>query len=163
MFSLIILFSIPRQTLSQFSEKIVFNSKDSANDYYLAVRPLSGNIHGVQVLLTSFNPPEFVLAESKLPNIAYGNDLLTIIASLNQSFCADSSSVDRINQILQHVITHYSADTSRFVLGGFMYAGTTALRYTELCYENPSRYPVLPKAVFGINTPVDLTGLGTLV
>ena len=40
-----------------------------------------------------------------------------------------------------------------------MYAGTTALRYTELCYENPSRYPLLPKAVFGINTPVDLTGL----
>ena len=156
---LIILFSIPRQALSQFSEKIVFNSKDSSNDYYLAVRPLSGNIHGVQVLLTSFNPPEFVLAESKLQNIAYGNDLLTIIASLNQSFCADSSSVDRINQILQHVITHYSADTSGFVLGGFMYAGTTALRYTELCYENPSRFPVLPKAVFAINCPVDLTGL----
>ena len=156
---LIILFIIPRQALCQFSEKIIFNNKDSANDYYLAVRPLSGNIQGVQVLLTSFNPPEFVLAESKLQNIAYGNDLLTIIASLGPSFCADSPSVDRINQILRHVVTHYSADTSRFVLGGFMYAGNTALRYTELCYENPSSYPVLPKAVFGINTPVDLTGL----
>jgi len=156
---LFVLFFIPRTTLCQFSEKIVFNSKDSANDYYLAVRPLSGNIHGVQVLLTSFNPPEFVLSESKLPNIAYGNDILTIIASLNQSFCADSSSVDRINQILHHVITHYSADTSGFALGGFMYAGNTALRYTELCYENPSRFPLLPKAVFAINCPVDLTGL----
>src|ERR1700675_610839 len=116
---LIVLFLIPRQTLSQFSEKIVFNNKDSANDYYLAVRPLSGNIQGVQVLLTSFNQPEFVLAESKLQNVAYGNDLLTIIASLGPSLCADSSSVDRINQILQHVVAHYSADTSRFVLGGF--------------------------------------------
>ncbi|HEX3081038.1 MAG TPA: hypothetical protein VHQ04_11265, partial [Puia sp.] len=151
---LIILFFSPRLVLSQFSEKIVFNSKDSANDYYLAVRPLSGNIQGVQVLLTSFNPPEFILAESKLQNIAYGNDLLTIIASLNQSFCADSSSVDRMNQILQHVVNHFSADTSKFALGGFMYAGNITLRYTELCYENPSRFPILPKAVFAINCPV---------
>jgi hypothetical protein len=157
--SLIILSFIPRPALSQFSEKVVFNNKDSANDYYLAVRPLSGNIHGVQVLITSFNPPEVVLVESRLQNIAYGNDILTIIASMGPSLCADSSSVERLNQILQHVITHYSADTSRFVLGGFMYAGTMALRYTELCYENPSRYPVLPKAVFTINSPVDLLGL----
>ncbi len=157
--SLIIFFLVPRTTLGQFSEKIVFNSKDSANDYYLAVRPLSGNIQGVQVLLTSFNSPEFVLAESKLPNVAYGNDLLTIIASLGPTLCADSSSVDRINRILQNVVTHYSADTSRFALGGFMYAGSTALRYTELCYENPSRYPLLPKVVFAINCPVDLMGL----
>jgi hypothetical protein len=156
---LIILFFIPRTALSQFSEKIVFNSKDSANDYYLAVRPLSGNIQGVQVLLTSFNPPEFVLAESKLQNIAYGNDLLTVIASLGTSLCADSSTVERLNQILKHVISHYSADTSKFVLGGFMYAGNTALRYSELCYESPSRYPLLPKAVFAINCPVDLVGL----
>jgi hypothetical protein len=158
LFPVFLLF-ISGTVFSQFSEKIVFNGKDSANDYYLAVRPLSGNIQGVQVLLTSFNPPEFVLAESKLQNIAYGNDLLTIIASLNQSLCADSSSVDRITRILQHVIAHYSADTSKFVLGGFMYAGNTALRYTELCYENPTRYPVLPKAVFAINCPVDLLGL----
>src|SRR5437762_1970331 len=107
---LIILFLIPRQALSQFSEKIVFNNKDTVNDYYLAVRPLSGNIQGVQVLLTSFNPPEYVLAESKLQNIAYGNDLLTVIASLGPSLCADSLSVDRINKIIQDVMTHYSPD-----------------------------------------------------
>lgn len=157
LFPIILLF-ISDTVFCQFSEKIIFN-KDSANDYYLAVRPLSGDIQGVQVLLTSFNSPEFVLAESKLQNIAYGNNLLTIIASLDASFCADSSSVDRINQILRNVITHYAADTSRFALGGYMYAGTTALRYTELCYENPSQYPLLPKAVFVINSPVDLVNL----
>jgi hypothetical protein len=157
--TLIVLFLIPRSAFSQFSEKIVFNSKDSANDYYLAVRPLSNNIQGVQVLLTSFNPPEFILAESKLQNIAYGNELLTVIASLGPSLCADSSSVDRMNQILQHVVNYFYTDTSKFALGGFMYAGNIALRYTELCYANPSRFPILPKAVFAINCPVDLTGL----
>src|SRR5450432_2289977 len=48
--SLIIFSFNPRPAFSQFSEKVVFNNKDSANDYYLAVRPLSGNIQAVQIL-----------------------------------------------------------------------------------------------------------------
>src|ERR1700749_3808871 len=90
----ILLSSIPRIAFCQFSEKIIFNNKDSANDYYLAVRPLSGNIQGVQVLLTSFNSPENILVESKLPNIACGNDLLTVVVSLGSCLCVDSTSVD---------------------------------------------------------------------
>lgn len=144
---------------SQFSEKIVFNNKDSANDYYLAVRPSSGNIQGVQVLITSFSSPENVLGESKLQNVAYANDVLTIIVSMGTSLFADSASIDRLNIILKHVTNHYSADTSKFALGGFLYTGNMALRYTELCYENPSKFPVLPKAVFTINSPVDLLDL----
>jgi hypothetical protein len=155
----IILFFTSQSALCQFTEKIVYNAADSTNDYYLAVRPLSDNIEGVLVLLTSFNPPEFIIAESKLPNTAYGNNMLTVMATIGQSLYADSASIDKINRIVKSVINHFSPDTSRFAFGGFIYAGTTVLRYTELCYENPSMYPVLPKLVFGINSPVDLSGL----
>src|SRR5580693_2516910 len=112
--SLLIIFISPFSGYSQNTEKIVFNNKDSSDDYYLAIPPQSGNIQGVQVLLTSFMSPEFVLSESKLQNVAYGNDLLTIIASMGQSLSADSVSVDRLNIILKNVINHYSPDTSRF-------------------------------------------------
>ncbi len=158
LFTLICLF-ISGPGFCQFTEKIVFNGKDSTNDYYLAVKPLSGNIKGVQVLITSFMPPELVLAESKLQNVGYGNDLLTIIASMGTSLWADSLATSRLNQIIRHVTEHYAADTSKFALGGFMYGGNIALRYTERCYENPSQYPVQPKAVFAINCPVDLIAL----
>ncbi len=157
--SIAIFLIIPQAAYNQNTEKIVFNSSDSANDYYLAVPPLSGNIRGVQVLLFSYNSPEFILQETKLQNVAYGNDLLTIIASMKTALWADSSSVTRINLILKNVIGHFTADTSKFVLGGFMYSGNIALRYTELCYENPSAYPLLPKAVFAIDCPVDLLSL----
>src|ERR1700712_2888880 len=93
----IIFIFISRTGFSQFTEKIIFNSKDSTNDYYLAIKPLSGNIKGVQVLIVSFMPPEFVLAESKLQNIGYGNDLLTIIASMGGSLWADSLATARVN------------------------------------------------------------------
>jgi len=144
---------------SQLTEKIIFNTKDSANDYYLSIPPISGNIQGVMVLLSSFASPEYIFTESKLPNTASGNDLLTIVASMGTSLWADSSSVTRMNQILTHVISHYSADTSKFVIGALGYAGTIALRYTEMCYEKPGQFPILPKAVFAISCPVDLTGL----
>ena len=144
---------------AQNYEKVVFNKQDSANDYYLAIKPLSENIKGVQVLLTSFMSPESVLSESRLQNTAYGNDLLTIVASLGPALSADSASVNRINIILKNVISHYSADTSRFAMGALGYAGNIAFRYTEMCYENPKQFPVLPKAVFVLNCPVDLPGL----
>src|ERR1700730_12385195 len=129
--SLAIFLSLQHFGYSQNTEKIIFNSSDSANDYYLAIPPLSGNTQGVQVLLTSFMSPESVLSESKLQNVAYGNNLLTIVASMGQGLSADSSSVYRLNVILKSVVGHYSADTSGFVLGALGYTGNIALRYTE--------------------------------
>jgi hypothetical protein len=160
--SMAILYFIPQSVRSQHTEKIVFNPGDSTNDFYLAIPPQSGNIQGVQVLLTCFFSPENVLIESKLPNVAYGNDLLTVIVSLKTSMWADSSTVERINLVIKDVVRRYSADTSKFVFGGFIYAGDVALRYTELCYEKPSGYPLLPKAVFAADCPVDLLSLSDL-
>ena len=152
-------FSWPFTGSSQISEKIIFNSQDSSNDYYLAFPPVSGNIRGVLVLVSSYNSPEYIFTDSKLPNTASGNDLLTIVASMGTSLWADSVAVSRLNQILTHVISHYSADTSKFAIGALGYAGNIALRYSEMCYEKPGQFPVLPKAVFAITCPVDLTGL----
>ena len=153
------IFTLPPSANCQKTEKIIFNSNDSVNDYYLAIPPLSGNAQGVQLLLSSFMSPESVLSESKLQNVAYGNDLLTIIGSMGQGLCADSAAVSRLNIILKSVIDHYSPDTSRFVFGALGYSGNIILRYTEMCYENPKQFPILPKAVFAINCPVDLPGL----
>jgi hypothetical protein len=44
-------------------------------------------------------------------------------------------------------------------LAGYDEAGNIALRYTELTYQNPSQFPLQPKAVFGIDTPVNLFSL----
>jgi hypothetical protein len=155
----ILYFFHPSAVFSQISEKVVFNSKDSSKDYYLAFPPASGNIRGVMVLVSSYNSPEYIFTDSKLPNTASGNDLLTIVASLGTGLWADSVSVSRMNRMLTDVVSHYSADTSKFVIGALGYAGTIALRYTEMCYEKPGQFPVLPKAVFAITCPVDLTGL----
>ncbi len=150
---------LPLSAYCQNIEKITFDQKDSINGYYLAVQPKSKNIKGVFVLLTSFLSPESLLSETKLHNVASANDILTIVASTRQKLYADSSSIKRIMVILKDVVAKFSADTSKFALAGYDEAGNIALRYTELTYENPLIYLVQPKAVFGIDTPVDLFGL----
>ncbi len=152
-----ILFS-PLILQGQNIEKISFDLKDSTDGHYLAIQPQSKNNKGVLVLLTSFLPPEGVLPETKLHNVAYANDILTIVASTKQKLYADSSEVNRITSILKDVSKRFSADPSKFVLAGYDESGGIALRYTELTYENPKQFSVQPKAVFGIDSHVDLFG-----
>ncbi len=143
----------------QNSEKIQFDSQDSTDGYYLAIRPKAKDTKGAIVLFTSFLSPESLLQETKLHTVAYANGLLTIVVSLKKKLYADSFAVGRINTILKDVVTRFSADTSHFVLAGYNEAGSVALRYTEFAYEHPPDFLVHPKAVFGIDTSVDLFGL----
>ena len=140
-------------------EKVIFDPKDSTAGYYLAVQPQSKIIKGVVVLFTSFLPPESLLLETKLHNVASANDILAIVASAKQKLYADSVTIKRITTILKDVANRFSADAAKFVLAGYDEAGIIALRYTELTHENPSAYSIQPKAVFGIDSPVDLFGL----
>jgi hypothetical protein len=146
-------------TFCQTIEKIIFDSKDSTAGYYLAIQPQSKTIKGVVVLLTSFLPPEALLPETKLHNVASANDILSIVASAKQKLYADSSTTKRITTIVKDVAARFSADAAKFALAGYDEAGNIALRYTELAHENPSVYPIQPKVVFGIDSPVDLFGL----
>jgi hypothetical protein len=143
---------------AQNAEKISFDTHDSTNGYYIAVPPVSNLIKGVVVLFCNFRPPEKMLPETKLHNVAAVSDLLTVYASLGNKLFADTPATDRISAILNHVVAKYKADTASFVLGGFGEAGAVVLRYTELAYEYPDRFAIRPRALFGVSPSVDLLG-----
>jgi len=155
LFAFLLSYTAPCQNL----EKVVFDTKDTTDGYYLALRPRSNNIKGVLVLCTSFSTPEWMLPETKLHNVAYANDLLTILVCLKQKLYADTPTVNRLNALLKHVTATYAAGTSKFVLAGYDFAGNAVLRFAELTKEHPSQFALQPKAVFAIGSPVDLFGL----
>lgn len=151
----------PAQVTAQPTEKIVFDKSDSATGYYLAVRPKSNNIKGTLLLITCFNVPENLLSETRLHNVAYANDLLTVYVSMGNKLYADAAAIDRINKVAQSITTTFAADTAHFVLAGYDFAGNIALRYAELATEQPASYSLHPKAFFAVDAPVDLFGLWT--
>jgi hypothetical protein len=150
---------VSNYTLAQNAEKIVVNSKDTVSGYYLAVRP-PAEVKGVLVLLDGFaGSPESVMVESHLPQVAFANGILTVAASMGEKLYADSVVIGRMNRIMDDVKRRYKVPANKFVLGGFSAGGTISLRYTELCKESPSRYPINPAAVFAVDSPVDLIQL----
>jgi hypothetical protein len=150
---------VPAWVSGQNSERIVFDAKDSASGYYLAVPPPKGEIKGVVVLFCSFSAPESMLPETRIPQVAYANNILTVLASINEKLYIDTPTVNRINTILLHVRERFGVDTSKLALGAFDYAGNVILRYAELAHQYPAQYPMKPKAVFIVDGPVDLAGL----
>lgn len=156
-FILILAFIIfPILTFAQQFEKVVFDKNDSSN-YYLAIKPKSGVIKGVLVLFPGFGADaESIFPETKLQNVAYANDILTIGFNNGRKIGVDDTVSNKINLVLKHVTDQFHVDTSKFVIGGFSSGGTIALRFTEFTREKPEKFYVKPKAVFAIDSPVDI-------
>lgn len=147
------------QATAQNYEKVVLDEKDPTTGYYLAVPP-RGTIEGVLVLLPGFNEsPENALPETKLHNVAFVNNILTLFIPYGAKIYIDAPTQSLINRALTDSIKRFNASPESYVIGGFSAGGTIALRYAELCQEKPASFPIKPKAVFTIDSPVDLVEL----
>ncbi|HWB24847.1 MAG TPA: hypothetical protein VG738_05175 [Chitinophagaceae bacterium] len=153
----LLVFKMP---FAQNYEKVEIDKADSLYGYYLAIKPQSNHIQGVMVLLPGFGgSAEGILPETKLHNVAYVNDILTIVVNTGKKLYVNKSVATGLNKILADVVKRYNVGKDKFVIGGHSAGGTLALRYTELCGQNPSLYPIQPQGVFSVDGPVDLVDL----
>jgi len=142
---------------SQSVEKIVLDEEDETSGYYLAVVPAENKIEGVLVLLPGFGQQaETIFTETQLHKEACTNNILTIGFAAGPRLLLEQSIQEKFTKVLQDVIERFSVDKNMFVLGGFSAGGTIALRYTELCLEAPEKYPIKPKGVFMVDSPIDI-------
>lgn len=145
--------------VAQNYERIVVDKNDPVTGYYLAVRP-QGDIEGLLVLFPGFGQtPESVLPETKLHNVAFSNNILTLIVPFGNKIYVDPPTISNINRALSDSIKRMHLSSDKFVLGGFSAGGTIAMRYVELCNETPALFPIKPQAVFTIDSPIDLVDL----
>ena len=142
---------------SQEPQKIDLTREDGKPGYYMELMPASGNIKGVLVLLPGFaQKAEDVFSDSDLPDLAHKNNLLVVGISAGFNLTANDTVAARLTQILTDVLIRHEMNQEQFVFGGFSAGGAIALRYAELCHETPGDYPVVPSAVFTIDSPIDL-------
>lgn len=144
----------------QTIEKVTFDDKNT-DDYYLVVKPDSEKIKGVLVLLPGYGEKaESIFPQTKLFNVGFINEILTIAIAGGEKIYADDQVINKLNRGLTHLIKKYPAiSKDEFIIGGFSAGGTISLRYAEYCTENPSKVPVTPKGVFAVDSPVDLGGI----
>lgn len=142
---------------AQSIERITYNTKDTLHGYYLAAPPYGVQIDGVLVLLPGFGQrAESIYPESKLFNVAAHNNILVIAIAGGNKLYADEIVVNNLTTVFNDVIKRFHVNPERFAIGGYSAGGAIALRYTELCNQYPGKYPVKPKAVFMVDSPIDI-------
>ncbi len=145
--------------LCQQIEKNWVDPADSTSGFYLVIKPASVRVQGVLFLLNGYGQTaDELLAESKIPNVAYVNEIITVCLPTGQRFFLDTAMTGLLNRISSGILQDYHLKKDQFAIGGIGSGGTIALRYAELCAEKSDQFPILPKAVFGVDAAVDLIG-----
>lgn len=144
-------------TMGQDIQNISMEDGNGKELTYSELLPVSGLIEGVLVLMPGFGQQAGdVFEDTDLPRIASDNGLLVVSIPTGFNLSADKFMSDRITSILTDVLIRHAMDQEPFVFGGFSGGGTILLRYAERCHENPGDHPVVPSAVFTVDSPVDL-------
>jgi hypothetical protein len=139
---------------------LFINDKQSKLLFYYALAPKE-KIKGVLVILSSSGetPEEVFNNNIKLTESACDSNLLVIIPSVNNHVCLDKVVREFLNTVFYNAIEKYKAPKDKIIIGGLSLGGMISLRYTEQAYEGNNNTAVIPKAVFGVDPPVDLSTL----
>ncbi len=138
-------------------ERIAIDSDSEEFGYYFFSSPKGRKPVGTLVLLPGFGQgPESVIMDTDFDELATEQGLALLIYSGRMRMSADPVFIQHFEQVLDHAISEHSLDPENFILGGFSNGGRIALRYTELCHEDPKKHPILPRAVFMADSPIDM-------
>lgn len=140
---------------------VFLNPKDSTKNMYLVIQPDSAAVKAYMFLIPSFYEHPFrVLQQTQLPFYAAKQGILTIIPLFStgfESFGFDDSTQQSFLNILKDVNNRFDVKGKDFFVGGLSIGGTCAIKYAELAIKN--NYAIKPKAVFGIDPPLDFERL----
>ena len=148
---------LQKNTLSIIDSTDIFvNDGGSKSLYYFALVP-KDSIKGVLILLPSTGePPVEVFSNNvKLTELAFDNDLAIIVPSINYNPCLNEVSLNFLNTTFSDMLKKYNPPKDKIVIGGFSLGGLNALRYTEMALQNNSTTVIKPKAVYGVDPPLD--------
>ncbi|MDI9320927.1 MAG: alpha/beta hydrolase [Phycisphaerales bacterium] len=147
-----------QNTVAQTIKKIILDEQDTHSGYYLVVEPQNKNAaSGVLLLLAGFGQiPDATPPETKLHNVAYAHNIITVFYAGGNKLYADSITQTKLSKVINDIIKRYKVNRNNFVLGGYSAGGMLAMRYVELCYEFPDKFPIQPKGVFTVDSPIDI-------
>lgn len=161
--SLITIFSCKAQEFEKVSisktdpSNLYINDGGRTELYYLELVPKSAAIGVVVILPAGGETVQDVLKQIKLPYLAYNNNILTIIPSINWGTESKIIEVELLDEIFKEVVKKYKIPKENFVLGGLSNGGMISLTYAEISKKEKDGTFLIPKGVFGLDVPLDKT------
>jgi len=133
--------------------------KDSTTLFYEKMIP-SGKPIGVLVILGgTFDLIPDIKKQITLHSLAVQKNLLVIFPSINYGTNKLFPEYKFLDTIFKQIVNQYKIPKDKFVIGGFSGGGMLALRYTERANKFKDSSYIIPRAVFGVDPPVDYAHL----
>lgn len=129
--------------------------KDSTTLFYELVHPNTKPMGALIILPGSGETIADVKQQIKLHQLAAQKGLLVIFPSINWGTNKHNAEHQFLDTIFKKVVKDYHIPKDRFIIGGFSGGGMVALTYTQKANRSPNSTYIKPRAVFGIDPPLD--------
>ncbi|MCU0326320.1 MAG: hypothetical protein MUF45_13860 [Spirosomaceae bacterium] len=135
------------------------NDKDSTNLFYIKYSPKSKPKGVIVVLPGGGETVEMVEKQIILHKIAILKNYLVIIPSINWGTNKHYPETLFLDTIFSQIIQQYKVSKNDFVLGGYSNGAMVSLKYAIKANQYKDSTLIVPKAVFGVDPPVDFAHL----
>lgn len=135
------------------------SGKDSTILFYEKIVPKNKPIGALVILPGSGEQLEDVRKQISLHTLAVQQNLLVIFPSINWGTNKHIPEHQFLNTIFKQVAEQYNVPKDKFVIGGFSGGGMVSLTYAEKANKYPDSTFIKPKAVFGVDPPLDYAHL----
>ncbi|WP_290789796.1 hypothetical protein [Flavihumibacter sp. UBA7668] len=133
--------------------------KDSTTLFYEKIVPENKPIGVIVILPGSGERIEDVKKQINLHRFAVQKNFLVIFPSINWGTNKHIPEHQFLDTIFKQLVNKYKVPKDKFVLGGFSGGGMVALTYTEKANKYTDSTFIKPKAVFGVDPPLDYAHL----
>lgn len=132
---------------------------DSSHLFYLKLVP-EKPIRGVVVVLPGAGETlKDVITQTPLPRLAVKNGLLVVLPSVNWGTSTFLREKEFLDVVLRQVASQHGVSPGQFVFVGFSGGAMLGLRYAEMANENTAGTFLKPRAIIGIDPPLDYAHL----
>jgi len=133
--------------------------KDSTTLFYKLYIPKTKPVAALVILPGAGEPIDYIEPQISLHQLAVDNGILVIFPSINWGTTKHIHEHEMLNEIFSQVIKRFNIPKDKFVMGGFSGGAMLSLTYTEKANREKGSTTIIPKAVFGIDPPLDYAHL----
>ena len=135
------------------------NDQDSTTLFYYKLVPSNEPIAALVILPGSGETLDEVMKQITLHTLAVEKDILVVLPSLNWGTSKRDEEHKFLDEVFKQVIEQHNVPRDKFIIGGFSGGGMLALTYTQKANKNSEATYLKPRAVFGVDPPLDYTHL----
>ncbi len=133
--------------------------KDSTTLFYELIHPSTKPIGALVILPGSGETIADVKRQITLHRLAAQKGLLVVFPSINWGTNKHFFEHQFLDTIFKRIVKDHHIPKDRCIIGGFSGGGMIALTYTQKANRSPDSTYIKPRAVFGIDPPLDYAHL----